>query len=699
MPMEGGKRRQAWAGHTHRIRWKLKCIILSRCERVRLPCVYIKSYTPCDLELIERHQEDSLAREVVVLANQIDALDQQLQYHRQQTASDVYQAQQSTTASRADGPQWTLEVTRSGMCFKVPIKTHRDLTAFLQQIYVATQFIPPNVDRYSSWSSITCHLIMQLKHKFSKTQYRVHHQVVTSVARLENIASSAFSEDHSDCPSLSPSSSSSLPSVSSLSSHTPPHTTASPDTSSTTPTSEAQMADSIADVAPGLLKVYLSCLHPFHWAVEPATLTNMIHQHDPTTNPARTAFCAYMCATPTPCSHLEDVLPRHLRRSYANAFYEAAHDLVADLFDQPSLDTLTAYVMMSIYHHHCLDETSSDRYADMACRIAMLLMDTYPPNPPSPSSSTVHQHRTHFARLMLFLHRERGGTLKYPHWQSTLLGLEADAFQPTPTENKTIATMHQYNADMSHVLGEYLHRLRGSSGVPGFVMQGLVITLSLMIETNVKKWYSSLSPDYQLRDLPLLEAWSMTDDEYIQHLTTQPLLPVFMTLAVYKQLILLGLACIPKQALNNSKTDFWQAIMAHPDLEDMASPVAQHSASWRRRIWKYRKLREDTGFNGTDEEFLTVLGTIYKWGDGTSARLQYPIINAAIHATVNSIRLCRHLRQHQHERCFSDKRIIALCQFFLQQLEMCHDYLPLYILRIWDQAPRYILLCDAMLDS
>ncbi|KAI8073194.1 hypothetical protein BC940DRAFT_290757 [Gongronella butleri] len=801
---------------------KRKCNGLSpcdRCDRLSLACVYIKSFSPEDQELLEQYKQDALQGEVDDLTRQIDALQATMQQCKQmQLLQDQLQPQSqrkkprkhregqkkepkaliaqgtmassiatmvttnttaltTTTSMNNHGHmpglgtmpmQWTLELANGRLRFKVPVKTHGDLLHHIGQFVVQSASIPTTVER-ATYSVSLYHLMLDhITKKYVKTQFKTTRDSLAMMMitngndatppTIPSASNSPFTmleelmHQNVDSPLLS----SSPFSTSTTAENVHPD---SPRSFSSPGTSPSPFAISFSlDLAPSLLRTYLSCMHRSLWMVEPATMTHMLlnqvdgnDANDPLDeNPARPAFCAFLCTFPTACTHLDDVIPRSLRRSYADMYYQMARDRVAELFDQPSLSLLTAYVFMALYHWQCVHEEDSDRYMDMSCRLATLLFPQYPPihtkskksknrihqevnrhdkNEKKPSAagkgddnesddhddhdhdnhdhdaptilSPAHLERIHLARLLLFMYRARGSTFQYPSWTPILKDLEEDAFYATATEDSAFGMLQQLRASLSHAFDDEIDSMHAAGCQPGYVASGLIHTLSVRIESSTLRWYERLPQEFRLHDILLFDAGAYTDDVFFHIVAPQPLLPMLLSFAIYEHFVFMGLTTAPKSN-DPTKIDFWRQLQKHPDLEDPNSPVALHSPKWKYRRSKFRALRESVGFKGGDDEFLALMEDMHKWGADATARMHYPIMWTALNAAVNAVRLCFHLHKHRMLPCYADKHVLALSRLLLERIDRARFIdrgLPPTMDRLGPEIPAYLQIAQSLLDA
>ncbi|ORZ16570.1 hypothetical protein BCR42DRAFT_38543 [Absidia repens] len=355
-----------------------------RCGRLQLACVYLKNSTPDDAEFIQLAKEAALNEQVAFLEDQLDEMDTAVQTMKQQQRQQQQQQQQQqqyptsdtpsltsddnssvdshdsptppitnsrdsyqlTTTNRSSStPSWTLEVTKGSLCFKTQVKTHGDLLYHAQnltQVIQLNDIIPFGVPRDPDRCILMQTMGVRLLYKSNKTRYK------NALLILENISGTWKNDDcvNNDLA-----------------------------LTATNPVLSPPLGTTLA-----LVFAYVECPHFYHWAIGIPTFYRLFiqplmdDQPVPPVSSALYAFCAVICTMN--CDHVSKVLPGSLLPYYGQFYYEQARLSLADRFDDTSLELVTTYVFMAVYHWNLSQEDKSIRYADMAQRMAYLVLAT-----------------------------------------------------------------------------------------------------------------------------------------------------------------------------------------------------------------------------------------------------------------------------------------------------------------------------------
>ncbi|CAO3586752.1 unnamed protein product [Absidia cylindrospora] len=607
--------------------------------------------------------------------------------------------QLTTTNCSSITPSWTLEVTKGSLCFKTQVKTHGDLLYHAQNLTQVIQLndsIPFGVPRDPERLVLMQTMGVRLLYKCNKTRYK------NALLILENISGTWKHDDYVYNDSA---------------------------LTTTTPSLSPTLGTTLA-----LVFAYVECPHFYHWAIGIPTFYRLFIQplmeNDQSAAPVSSAlyaFCAVICTMN--CDHVSKVLPGSLLSYYGQFYYEQARLSLADRFDDTSLELVTTYVFMAVYHWNLSQEDKSIRYADMAQRMAYLVLATdfgetdgqhYLDNSDS-KDDTIH-----FYRIITYLKQTcayETVPLARPYRQNLdlapildKLGKRMASFDNTsgnipPALSATrllqdeprFLRYHAHHRELQELIQTGYHYYDRTS--ENFV--DVVRQVCYHLKHSIEEWYVALEPDFKIPELPLWKAPSITDEDYLTTLEQKcnnNIVPALMTLALYEELIVQGLGALPKNPRNHDDSkvvtrlsEFWHG------GNDISQATAQQWGltnldKWRRRIKKLNEIKDEIHFKGTNAEFVSLIRQAFY---SHSTRYEYPILETVFHATLNAVRICQYLQQRrwQGAYCYFDKRVVYSAKFMLERFLIAGDDLPPGIKPFGDLIRQKVDMCDDMLRA
>ncbi|KAH8553868.1 hypothetical protein BGW37DRAFT_482537 [Umbelopsis sp. PMI_123] len=139
------------------------------------------------------------------------------------------------------------------------------------------------------------------------------------------------------------------------------------------------------DVSPSmtvqLLQIYFSCQHLKQMAIHRKTFLEMFFQPNNIKAPVY-ALCAAIVTMR--CKHVLQVIPYESQLIYGEYYFNKAHQMFSEQFDEVSLETYSTLVFMTFYKATLLRPHEGDHYLSMAQRIGQELLPRYsrPASPP-----------------------------------------------------------------------------------------------------------------------------------------------------------------------------------------------------------------------------------------------------------------------------------------------------------------------------
>ncbi|KAI9301026.1 hypothetical protein BJ944DRAFT_272085, partial [Cunninghamella echinulata] len=521
-----------------------------------------------------------------------------------------------------------------------------------------------------------------------------------------------------------------------------------------------------------LVKKYTECQHLYQFAIHIPTFYRYFEHINSTTtsssqpmnedssiSPALTSFCAVLCTLD--CDHILQLVPEHHLHFYGHYYFEHAKRAVSERFDEVSLELLTAYVFMAVYKWNTYFEKESTFYADIAHRLSLLLANDY---------DKKHEHQQHchggmddqddaihFYRVISYLTHtcvyqqlstanveiacrnrdlqqliHRFGDISYssslPNPQNKKRKIDQELspiYFITMQKETSFLQYHAYRHELQLMVKEvsqdYIQHCNS--------LQEMMIHLSYQIESKMVKWYQDLESGYQLIHLPLFDsATTLSDQVYFQllakecgdisHYQPQPqslshqtVIPALTTLAVYDEVLLLGLAALPKRAYSKEEWNIGQTLHQFWDggkeiNVTIAEQLGLDINKWQRRFDKLNQLRKevsgcDNEYNSekvmTDEVFLDLMTDLLY---SNSQRYRYPFLYHVFQATLNTIRISQYLlyRRWKGLCCYFDKRLVMNAENVLTRFLIGSTYLDPSIQQYESLIQEKLVLCKKLLQ-
>ena len=365
----------------------------------------------------------------------------------------VIRSRQQPTTEKQFTPNWKVTIGQSGFSIQTDIRSYDDL---LQQVQL-----------FSTTISIPL-----LKQPSSTDPQLIPRYALPTLLRRAHYQASKR------CMLLSQSQSSSSPTM----------------------TNNGLINEINYNLAIHLLDAYFSC--QFHRTIflhRNTFYSLFVNNKDLYFSSVVSSFCAAILTMR--CRHIQSTIPHEQQRQLQNLYYNRAHDLIEQTFDEPSLDTFMTYMFMAYYHSNLTRPKEAQQYLEFGLRIRELIDDQYM-SPDCNNNERELYKRLHvliaiIARKIEFLNNQRGIPLKVKR-PIRVMGLElskrirSSKYQVTPLMDEPFHVERsimkdQYGSGISHILGPYLNHTRLSQDP---------VPLSLLLKTE-----SALN-QYCFKDIP-----------------------------------------------------------------------------------------------------------------------------------------------------------------------------------------------------
>ncbi|KAI8343224.1 hypothetical protein BC941DRAFT_410750 [Chlamydoabsidia padenii] len=699
-----------------------------RCGKLNLTCVYLKNSAPDDFEYIQLAREAALNEQVAFLEDQLDELgaavedmkkQQQQQQQQQQQYSlsidiatpalsyddtdlssvdsndhqipvvrstEIVRRGGSSSSSVSAPPVWTLEVTKGGLSFETQVKTHTDLLVHAQnlaQVIQLNDIIPSGVQRNAHQGALMDTIGSRILYRSNKSRYK------TALLSIEYLVPWQKEEAGRSLATMTTMTVTTVPLI---------------------PTFTTTMS---------LLSSYIKCQHLYLCAIHIPTferlfvLPSITSYSSDSVSPALYAFCAVVCTMD--CDHISKVVPTRYLSLYGQHYYEQARLSLADRFDEISLELVTAYVFMAVYQWYHLNESICNRYCDMAHRMAHLLLKTQLDN----DDEVIHLYRIICYMLDVCAHQQTKSTdfaqpntdfqqmvdeLRKRLSPSSINNNQESTLLTTPLliSNEPAFLRYQF---YRHDLKSMVHQALQMYDRYAVNMYEMIARLSYLLEKKVRQWHAALDPDYRISGLPLLETWAITDEDYTAKLVMEcdtNIVSALMTLAIYEELMMIGLTSLPKSSPPPSDrlvishlSQLWKG-GDQLDVEATSILGVSNIDKWKRRIRKLCRLKEAIQFDGEDEDFVALIQTSFY---SRFYQFELPFMIIVLEATFNAIRICQYLLQKRSQGmyCFFDKRIVCSAKSILNRFLVACEGHPSRWDPYLDSIYEKIVACDDML--
>ncbi|ORZ01167.1 hypothetical protein BCR43DRAFT_486480 [Syncephalastrum racemosum] len=508
---------------------------------------------------------------------------------------------------------WQLKVKNNRLCIQTHIRTHAELLDNLQKIVSTLEFeskIPLFFNQCTDEDPMSVILRTIMWKKYGKSRYK-------SMAKMILLI------DHQ------------------------------PDTESKKP----EFVVDEATITLQLLKSYLDCQNMWQISFHRHTFWKLyVENGNPNFSPAVMAICAYICVSP--CRHIASLLPSDQLVDYGRYYFERAHDLLSDRFDEASLEVLIGYAYIGSYKLKVSQLDDTDRYYNMAERMLAILKqqyaraDDFVGDPFYLGKAACISRLSQFvARGRVFSHLARADLAHNGDPQARkegyhamhnlvhgperdLVPVEGDSYEEIRYIQAYLA-MHQLRHE-AHKVVERFHSNDMSTFIGTFIHQ---------LEMVVRNWYMALPEDFRL-PLPLFDE-TVPDAIFCEKAriaSETSMIPFITTLRVYSEYLILSKSYIPKTHVEEGGV-FGTA-------EFGARCRAAHYKDHHKQ--KVLALRPLLDFDGTDEDLLNLVQeSFFK----VTEELRVALITYATKASCITLRLLQFARTLKDSQvCISNMR-------------------------------------------
>ncbi|KAG0171365.1 hypothetical protein DFQ28_004429 [Apophysomyces sp. BC1034] len=413
-----------------------------------------------------------------------------------------------------------------------------------------------------------------------------------------------------------------------------------------------------------LLQAYLRCQHYKQLAIHARAFFRLFIEESPIeVSPAVMALCAMICSLR--CKHIANVLPMDSLLEHGQYYFDRAHELVEDKFDEADIETFASYTFMAIYKLTLSQVEEGVRYGDMAERISYLLKSRYDDDASSGDAILFH-------RLVQFLHRVRtyeevsmdrkkyccsdNSTLRY----CTLVNYDEGHWKIAEDESdreKLFVRMHQYILQLQREAHQASRSLQSCN------LFYLAQLIAYQVELAARHWYVHTLPQGFKLSLSLFDT-DISEEVFESTLDSecaQSAIPVLTTLAVYDEYMVVGQSYIPKHVQTSSESHKTGGCCSKQKQE--------------RRCLKLLDIRREIEFDGSDEEYLEQVSSLVK-ASAQTAQLNSPVIHQSVQAALCTVRLLRYLRSRSKD-CYFEMRVLMNAWQVLSRVLRLGSSLPL----------------------
>lgn len=518
-----------------------------------------------------------------------------------------------TYADKKDGG-WQLKVKNNKLCIQTHIRSHAELLDNLQKIVSTLEFeskIPLFFDQCTDEDPMSVILRTIMWKKYGKSRYKSMAKMVVLIGHQP--------EANTDRKSL-------------------------------------DFVVDEATITMQLLKSYMECQNLWQISFHRDTFWKLyIENGDPNFSPAVMAMCAYICVSP--CRHVADLLPPEQFIDYGRYYFERAHDLLSDRFDEVSLEVLIGYTFIGSYKLKVSQLDDTDRYYNMAERMLIILRQQYE-RPDDFAGDPLYLGKVacisrlsqfigrgrvfcHLARADMSLKGDPQSRKEGYHAmhnlvhgpERDLVPVEGDSYEEIRYIQAYLA-MHQLRHE-AHKVVERFHSNDISTFIGTFIHQ---------LEMVVRNWYMALPEDFRL-PLPLFDE-TVPDSVFYEKAriaAETSMIPFLTTLRVYSEYLILSKSYIPKTHVEDGGVYGTAEFRAR----------CQDSRHKEHHKQKMLALRPFLDFEGSDEDFLNLVQeSFFK----VTEELRVALINYATKASSITLRLLQFARKIRGQVCISNMR-------------------------------------------
>ncbi|KAF7723159.1 hypothetical protein EC973_002294 [Apophysomyces ossiformis] len=304
---------------------KKKCssgLPCERCQRLGIECYYAKPTTPPELDYVDIVSSTELQAEVDELEQSLILMEKQIQSIQSLQPTGSREPKRITFGNNARTESmvgWQLTVMANGMRIETNILSYVDLLNHIQKLSPTLVKQP---------SSPTLPTVLERRFPWSAMRKGIFQATLRCIGQIA----------HQEFPTL----------------HGPPKTT----------------------TTLALLDTYFSCQFYqqliFH---QPTFYKSFVSRADPESSAAVCALCAALLAMR--CRHVLSIIPYDQQVRTGEYYFNRARMLVSLAFDEPTLETLCAYLLMAQYKVKLLRTDEAKLYLDIAVRMKHLLTNEY----------------------------------------------------------------------------------------------------------------------------------------------------------------------------------------------------------------------------------------------------------------------------------------------------------------------------------
>ncbi|KAI8070463.1 hypothetical protein BC940DRAFT_296155 [Gongronella butleri] len=495
----------------------------------------------------------------------------------------------------------------------------------------------------------------------------------------------------------------------------------------TTPLFHDALTADLVSLTRTIYDAYVNCEHMNHIHIHTPTFERLFcppsMNSGETTDalsisPALLALCAVACTSN--CKHLYTIVPVGQRMKMGAFFADEARAKVIDMFDEPTLETLTTYTMLSLYKLRRADDADCEFFATMAERISPLVKEHLPRRPSEidtvfddlsmdPQDILVEGLHAHYDRVAFQLgkvqqivafHKHQHRMIRRGQMHDTadrrLVNKFHDRVYPVrPTRDDTQLQrrhlrLHGYIRDFNKECHDTAHQ------APADNTDDYVGIMGHMIEMAMRRWYAALPNTYKL-DLPLFDPYAAihpsnattnngissassvsSSDEcrWLQVLEDAPdVVPLLSTLNVYNEFMLMAMAHLCRTPADlvtcEQIATYWKENYQNIDYEYLA---AQFGQKWSIKLkkmesmlqWKVKEMHKNCTMAHDDCDRISdpalahlpsEIAALVTILTSTFAGFDDPSARVAVTSALNAIQLLQFLRLRHP--CYFDLRVAA----------------------------------------
>ncbi|RCH92422.1 hypothetical protein CU098_009170 [Rhizopus stolonifer] len=440
-------------------------------------------------------------------------------------------------------------------------------------------------------------------------------------------------------------------------------------------TTQVMPAEQLAPLMMRMLYIYFGCLHINHFCVYVSGFIRLFMKSKDQVlqSPAVLSMCSVICHQH--CKHIMKIMPVEVSSEYGLFFFEQARDLVADRFDEVSLETLITYTFMALYKTKTKADQEAQDYLCIAERIRTLLLPQYGWKPEYNSTNVSDEVMTfdrisdciQHIRTVLELHYVMQKVTKFKkakaHGVLELIDnhdIRPKHIGPDDTEQEKKAIR----------LGTYTTQLREAikQTADCAAAQDLPTYISVFghqIEMAMRHWYRSVLPQEFRLSLPLFDDM-IPDFEFFTVLEIEcgsDPYPLIAAIALYNEYLIMAKSCVPKTPLDPKLNPEeivcrLKEVINKPNQIDTSLPPRERRwlIHFMQKLRHLRQHRQDffteDELEESEEEFMT---RFIRALDLSKVNFDMPLIHTSVRVALNMVRLIQFLLTREYS-CRLDLR-------------------------------------------